>query len=219
MAKIVWDQVGQRLYETGTDHAVIYLQDENGEYKGGAEAWNGLTAVNHSPSGAESTPLYADNIKYLELTSAEDFGYTIEAYMYPDMFAECNGEAELVQGVKAAQQTRKPFGFTHRTILGNDVKNNDYGYKLHLIYGSKAAVSEKAYATVNDSPEAMTMSWECTTTPVAVPNFKPTAHIEIDSTKVDAVKLKALEDILYGTESEEAYLPLPEEVISILTAA
>ena len=218
MAKIAWDETGKRLYETGVDRGVIYTLDETGAYKGGAEAWNGLTAVNHNPSGAEATPLYADNIKYLELTSAEEFGYTIEAYTYPDAFAACNGEAELVPGVKAAQQARKAFGLSHRTLLGNDVKNTDYGYKLHLIYGSKAAPSAKDYATVNDNPEAITMSWECTTTPVAVPNFKPTAHIEIDSTKVDAEKLKALEDILYGTESGEAYLPLPEEVISILSA-
>lgn len=218
MAKIAWDQIGERFYEAGVDRGVIYLQDESGEYKGGAEAWNGLTSVNHSPSGAEATKLFADNIKYLELTSAEDFGYTIEAYMYPDLFAQCNGEAEAVAGVKLAQQMRKPFGLTHRTLIGNDVKGEAYGYKIHLIYGSKASPSEKSYSTVNDNPEAATMSWECTTTPVTVEGFKPTAHMEIDSTKVSAEKLAALEAILYGSDSAEAYLPLPDEVIALLKA-
>lgn len=215
MAKLTWDQTGERYYETGLKNGVLYPQDDSGAYPKGV-AWNGLTAVNESPSGAEASPLYADDIKYLELMSNEEFGGSIEAYTYPDEFSECNGEGELVEGVKIGQQSRKPFGFSYRTVLGNDVKGNDYGYKLHLVYGAKAAPSEKAYATINDSPEAMTMSWEFTTTPVAVEGFKPTSHIEIDSTKVDSTKLAALEDILYGSASEEARLPLPSEIADLM---
>lgn len=217
MAKIVWDQLGKKLYETGTDHGVLYVRNDQGAYDGGV-AWNGLTAVTQSPSGAEPSPLYADNIKYLELISNEEFGFSIEAYTYPDEFAACNGEAELVEGVSLAQQTRAIFGMSYRTLIGNDVKGDQYGYKIHLIYGARAGVSEKAYATVNDSPEAITFSWECTTTPVAVEGFKPTAHIEIDSTKVDATKLAALEEVLYGSESEEARLPLPSELTTMFAA-
>lgn len=217
MAKLKWDQTGEKLYETGTDRGVLFPMGDAGTYENGV-AWNGLTAVNQSPSGAEPTPLYADNIKYLELMSNENFGFSIEAYTYPDEFAACNGEAELATGVSIGQQARKAFGMTYRSIIGNDVKNNEYGYKIHLIYGAKAAPSEKAYATVNDSPEAMTLSWECTTTPVEVEGFKPTAYVCIDSTKVDSTKLKALEDKLYGTESEEAALPMPAELVTMFAA-
>ena len=215
MAVLVWDQNGERLYHTGVKKGVVYPQ-VSGAYPKGA-AWNGLTAVNESPSGAEATPLYANDQKYLELTSLEEFGFSIEAYMYPDEFAECNGEAALAAGVMVGQQTRKPFGMSYVSTVGNDELGNDFGYIIHLVYGAKAAPSERAHATINDSPEAETMSWECTTTPVAVPGHKSAAHIAIDSTKVDAEKLKALEAILYGSESEEARLPLPEEVITIFS--
>lgn len=218
MAKLVWDKTGERLFETGVSNGVIYPQNTNGEYPTGA-AWNGLTAITESPSGAEPTPLYADNIKYLTLTSAEEFGFTIEAYTYPEEFAECNGEGELTPGVKIGQQKRKSFGLSYKTLLGNDIDGEAHGYKLHLVYGALAAPSEKARNTVNDSPEATTMSWECTTTPVAVEGFKPTAHLEIDSTTVDAGKLKKLEEILYGKDSEgTARLPLPDEVKTVLTS-
>lgn len=215
MSKLVWDKTGERYYETGVKNGVLYLQGEGGVYNKGV-AWNGLTAVTESPSGAEATALYADDIKYLNLMSAEEFGATVEAYTYPDEFAECDGSASLVPGVTIGQQTRKAFGLCYRTVLGNDVKNNDYGYKLHMIYGALAAPSEKSYATINDSPEAITFSWELTTTPVAVDGFKPTASLTIDSTKVDATKLAALEAILYGSESEEARLPLPSEIAELM---
>lgn len=215
MSKLVWDQTGERLYETGVDRGVLYPQDENGAYSKGV-AWNGLSNVTESPSGAESTPVYADNIKYLDLMSAEEFGATVEAYMYPDEFKPCNGEVEIAPGVYASQQNRVPFGMSYRTLIGNDVKSNDYGYKLHLIYGAKATPSEKSYQTVNDSPEATSLSWELTTTPVSVAGFKPTAQLTIDSTKADATKLAALEAILYGDKNAEARLPLPDEVASIL---
>ena len=213
MSKLVWDQIGERFYETGVKNGVLYLQ-EGTAYTNGV-AWNGLTAVTESPSGAEASPLYADDIKYLNLVSAEEFGGTIEAYTYPDEFKLCNGEAELVPGISLGQQARKTFGFCYRTTYGNDTANNEYGYKLHLIYGALAAPSEKAYATINDSPEAITFSWEFSTTPVPVTGHKPTAAITIDSTKVDEGKLKALEDMLYGTESEEAKLPLPDEIAAL----
>lgn len=215
MAKIVWDESGKRLYETGVKNGVLYIQDETGAYAKGV-AWNGLTAVTESPSGAEATPLYADDIKYLELFSAEEFGATIEAYTYPEEFEACDGSASLGKGVTIGQQDRKTFGLCYRTVLGNDVKSNEYGYKLHLIYGAKAAPSEKGYQTINDSPEAITFSWEVTTTPVNVAGFKPTASVTIDSTKIDAAKLKTIEDMLYGTESVEAKLPLPDELKTIL---
>lgn len=217
MSKLVWDQTGQRYYETGVKMGVLYVQ-ENGEYPNGV-AWNGLTAVTESPSGAEATPLYADDIKYLNLMSAEEFGATIEAYTYPDEFAACDGSASLATGVYIGQQARKTFGMCYRTAVGNDVDNNDHGYKLHLIYGALAAPSEKAYATINDSPEAITFSWEITTTPVNVTGMKPTASITIDSTKADKAKLEALEAILYGSESEEARLPLPDEIKTLMEAA
>lgn len=212
--KLIWDKIGERFYETGVSKGVLYKQDDNGAYPKGV-AWNGLTAVTESPSGAEATPLYADNIKYLNLLSNEEFGATIEAYTYPDEFAECNGEASLIDGVSIGQQKRTPFGMAYQTKIGNDI-NGDLGYKIHLIYGAIAAPSEKAYNTVNDSPEAITFSWEITTTPVEVEGFKPTACITIDSTKVDADALAALEAVLYGTETEEASLPLPNEILAAI---
>lgn len=214
MSKLVWDKNGERLYETGVKMGVLYVQ-EAGAYPVGV-AWNGLTAVTESPSGAESNPLYADDTKYLELISKEEFGGTIEAYMYPDEFKVCNGEAELIEGVSIGQQSRKSFGFCYRTVLGNDTAKDKYGYKLHLVYGATASVSEKAYATVNDSPEAITFSWEFTTTPVEVTGHEPTSILTVDSTKVDAEKMAALEAKLYGSESEEATLPLPDEVLAII---
>lgn len=218
MAKIVWDQSGQRLYETGVKMGVLYVQDESGAYPKGV-AWNGLTAVNETPSGAEATPLYADDIKYLNLRSAEDFGATIEAYMYPEEFEKCDGSAELAPGVKIGQQARNAFGLCYRTVLGNDIAGNDYGYKLHIIYGATAAPSEKSYATINDSPEAITFSWEVNCTPVEVEGFKPTASLVIDSSKVDPEKLAALEAKLYGDESTEAMLPLPAEIAAMFKEA
>lgn len=217
MSKLVWDQTGEKLYETGVKMGVLYPQ-ESGTYPKGV-AWNGLTAVTESPSGAEATALYADDIKYLSLMSNEEFGATIEAYMYPDEFAECDGSASISEGVYIGQQKRKAFGLCYRTVVGNDVDNNDYGYKIHLIYGALAAPSEKGYATINDSPEAITFSWEITTTPVNVTGFKPTASITIDSKKCDATKLAALEKILYGSEEGEARLPLPDEVAGIMKQA
>ena len=213
MSKLVWDQTGERKYETGVNKGVLY-PFTNKAYGTGV-AWNGLTQVTESPSGAEPTALYADNIKYLNLLSAEEFGATIEAYTYPDEFAECNGEADLATGVQIGQQTRKPFGLSYQTKIGND-QDADAGYKIHIIYGALAAPSEKAYATVNDSPEAITFSWEVSTTPVEVEGFKPTASLVIDSTKVDPAKLKALEDYLYGTENAEAALPLPNKVLELV---
>ena len=218
MAKIVWDESGKRLYETGVKNGVLYIQDETGAYNKGV-AWNGLTAVTESPSGAEATPLYADDIKYLELFSAEEFGATIEAYTYPEEFEACDGSASLGTGVTIGQQDRKTFGLCYRTVLGNDVKSNEYGYKLHLIYGAKAAPSEKSYQTINDSPEAITFSWEVTTTPVNVAGFKPTASVTIDSTKIDPEKLKKIEDMLYGEGATDAKLPLPDELKTILAGA
>ena len=215
MSKLVWDQTGERYYETGVKNGVLYVQGEGGTYQNGV-AWNGLTAVTESPSGAEPTTLYADDMKYLTLMSAEEFGATIEAYTYPVEFNQCNGEAEIATGVIVGQQDRKSFGLCYRTTVGNDVDGNAYGYKLHIIYGAKAAPSEKAYAAINDSPEAITFSWELTTTPINVEGFKPTANITIDSTKVDASKLTALEAILYGSESENARLPLPGEIITLM---
>lgn len=217
MAKIVWDKTGERLYETGVEQGVLYNIDERGAYSKGVP-WNGLTAVTESPSGAEATPLYADNIKYLELQSAEEFGATIEAYTYPEAFGECDGTAAIAQGIIIGQQSRKIFGLSYKTVVGNDVKNNDYGYKLHLIYGAKAAPSEKAYSTINDSPEAITFSWEVTTTPVQVTNHKPTSTLVIDSTKVGEGVMKKIEDVLYGTEEVEPRLPLPDEVLTIISA-
>ena len=218
MAKLVWDESGKRLYETGVEKGVLYVQGENGQYEQGV-AWNGLTAVTESPSGAEPTALYADDIKYLELFSAEEFGATIEAYTYPEEFEACDGSASLGTGVTIGQQDRKAFGICYRTVVGNDVKGNEHGYKLHLVYGAKAKPSEKAYATVNDSPEAVTFSWEVTTTPVNVAGFKPTATVTIDSTKIQPDKLKAIEDKLYGTQDQEPALLMPDEIKQIITGA
>lgn len=217
MAKLVWDEVGKRTYETGVDKGVLYVQDDEGAYGKGV-AWNGLTAVNESPSGAEPTALYADNTKYLELTSKEEYGATIEAYTYPDEFEACDGSAEVGTGVVIGQQSRKVFGLCYRTVKGNDVKNNDYGYKIHLVYGCKAKPAQKNYQTINDSPEAITFSWEVSTTPVEVEGFKPTATVTIDSTKVTGEKLKSIEEALYGTESVEPKLLLPSEIIAIVKA-
>jgi hypothetical protein len=213
MAILTWDGTGERLYETGVDRGVLYIPT-GGVYDTGY-AWNGLTAVTESPTGAEATALYADNIKYLNLVSAEEFGATIEAYTYPTAFAQCDGTANPSAGVSIGQQARKTFGFSYRTKLGNDSVGADYGYKLHLVYGALAAPSEKAYNTVNDSPEAITFSWEVTTTPVPVTGFKPTAIITIDSTKVNAANLTALEEALYGTAGTNARLPLPDEVVTM----
>lgn len=217
MSKLVWDKTGERLYETGVKQGVLYVQDAQGAYPKGV-AWNGLTTVTESPSGAEATPLYADDIKYLNLMSTEELGGTIEAYTYPDEWAECDGSASIATGVYIGQQPRKTFGMCYRTTLGNDVENNAYGYKLHLIYGALASPSEKAYATINDSPEAITFSWEFSTTPVNVEGFKPTANIVIDSTKIEPDKLAALEAVLYGDVESEARLPLPNEIVQILSA-
>lgn len=218
MSKLVWDKTGERLYETGVKQGVLYPQAAGGTYPKGV-AWNGLTNITESPSGAEATALYADDIKYLNLVSAEELGGTIEAYTYPDEFAECDGSAALTEGVFIGQQDRKTFGLCYRTTLGNDVDSNGHGYKLHLIYGALAAPSEKAYATINDSPEAITFSWEFKTTPVNVTDHKPTASLILDSTKVSETKMAALEKVLYGDNDAEARLPLPDEVVQILTSA
>lgn len=221
MSKLKWDETSKRIYETGTKMGVLYPQDESGRYPKGVP-WNGLISVTESPSGAEASPLYANDSKYLELYSNEEFGFTIGAYTYPDEFAVCDGSAEVADGVSIGQQPRKTFGLAYRTVIGNDVKGNDYGYKLHLVYGAKASPSEKGYSSINDSPEAIEFSWECTTTPINVKGFKPTAHMEIDSTKVTPEKLKLIEDKLYGTDGDgssgtEAQLPLPDEIITIIT--
>lgn len=214
MSKLVWDAIGEKKFEAGVKKGVLYPQ-EAGAYPQGV-AWNGLTAVNETPSGAESTALYANDAKYGDLQADEIFGATVEAYTYPEEFEECDGSKELVPGVYIGQQTRKAFGLSYVTTVGNDTDGLAYGYKIHLVYGAKAAPSEKAHSTLNESPEAMTMSWELSTTPVAVEGFKPTSHLVIDSKKFTAEKMKAIEDILYGTEAEEARLPLPSEVAEIL---
>ena len=225
MPKLKWDQTSQKLYETGVSEAVLYLMNDSGAYPLGVP-WNGLTAVNENPSGAESNPIYANNKKYLDLRSAEEFGATIEAYTYPKEFEQCDGSAEVVPGVYVHQQDRKPFGFVYKTILGNDVEMNSYGYKLHLVYNGTASPSDKGYSTVNESPEAITFSWEITTTPISAgKNYKPTSHITIDSTKFttteDKAKLAALEEALYGGEGEQAvaHLPLPEDVFGMFTSS
>ena len=215
--KLIWDQTGERYFETGVKKGVLYPQAAGGTYPKGVP-WNGLTAITESPSGAEATALYADDIKYLNLISAEEFGASIEAYTYPDEFAQCDGSAALATGVMIGQQARKAFGLSYVTTLGNDIDGNDYGYKLHMIYNALAAPSERAYASINDSPEAITFSWEVTTTPVNVTGFKPTACVTIDSTKVDATKLAALEAILYGSDDAEPRLPLPDEIAEIMAA-
>jgi hypothetical protein len=221
MSKLVWDKTGERLYETGVRNGVLYPRSSTGTYPEGV-AWNGLITVTESPSGAEATPIYADDIKYLNLISAEEFGATIEAYTYPEEFGACDGSAEIAAGVYAGQQPRQAFGLAYKTVLGNDVDGEEYGYKLHLIYNAIAAPSEKAYSTINDSPEAITFSWEITTTPVAVTGFKPTASLIIDSTKVEAANLNILEDKLFGsddTPGEEPTLLLPDAVAVIFAQA
>jgi hypothetical protein len=217
MAKLIWDKAGERLYETGVKKGVLYVQDLTGAYPKGV-AWNGLTAVTESPSGAEATPLYADDTKYLNLMSAEEFGATVEAYTYPDEFMACDGSAELKPGVTIGQQNRSPFGLVYVTTLGNDTEGAAHGYKIHIIYGATASPSEKGYQTINDSPEAITFSWEVKTAPVTVTDHKPTASIVIDSTKVDAAKLAAFEKILFGDTATEARLPLPDAVATAFTA-
>lgn len=214
MSKLVWDQDGERLYETGVENGVLYPKSDEGTYPKGY-AWNGLTGVSEAPSGAEETALYADNIKYLSLTSTEEFGATITAYTYPDEFEQCDGSADIAPGVTVGQQDRIPFGLVYKTKIGNDTKGNNHGYKLNLVYSAKAKPSSRDYKTINDSPEAIEMSWEITTTPVNVPGLKATAHLTINSTKVDPVKLAKLEDILFGSETTDARLPLPAEVIEI----
>lgn len=218
MSKIVWDQTGDRLYETGVKNGVLYPVSSEGTYPKGV-AWNGLTAVTESPSGAEATALYADDMKYLNLYSAEEFGATVEAYTYPAEFGECDGSATIAKGVQIGQQSRKAFGLCYRTVIGNDTDGESHGYKLHIIYGAMASPSEKAYSTINDSPEAITFSWELTTTPINVTGKKPTASLVIDSTEADPVKLAALEEILYGKDDVEARLPLPDEIATLMTSA
>lgn len=216
MARLTWDNIGEHLYETGVDHVVLYKPNNSNVYTDGV-AWNGVTAINESPSGADSNPIYADNIKYLDLRSAEEFGATVECYTYPPEFAECNGEAIIADGVVIGQQTRKTFGLSFRSIVGNDIKGNDYGYKLHLIYGATASPSEKAYNTVNDSPEAQSFSFELSTTPIAVQGYKNTASLTIDTTLfADKTKIEDLEAILYGGENADATLPTPAEVFDTL---
>lgn len=215
MSKLVWDQDGERLYETGTEQGVLYPKSDDGTYPKGY-AWNGLTGVSEAPSGAEETALYADNIKYLSLTSTEEFGATITAYTYPDEFEKCDGSADIAPGVTIGQQDRTPFGLVYKTQIGNDTKGNSHGYKLHLVYGAKAKPSSRDYKTINDTPEAIELSWEISTTPIKVSGSKPTAHLTINSTKVSADKLAKLEDILFGSETSDARLPLPAEIIEIM---
>ena len=214
--RLAWDKTGERRYETGVSKGVLYVQSNVGTYPTGI-AWNGLTAVTESPSGAESNKQYADNHVYVNLLSAEEFGCTIEAFTYPDEFEQCDGTAEVVPGVKIGQQSRKPFGFSYETLIGTDTEGTDAGKKIHIVWNALAAPSEKAYATVNDSPEAMTLSWEISTTPTAIAGYKPVATMTIDSTKISAGKLKKIEDALYGTDVEVAHLPLPDEIVALLS--
>ena len=215
MAKLIFDEVGSRFFETGVKNGVLFVQGADGEYENGV-VWNGLTAVTESPSGAEATPLYADDMKYVVLYSTEEFGATVEAYTYPEEFEQCDGSASLMDGITIGQQPRKSFGLVYKTVIGNDVQGQDLGYKIHIIYGAKAAPSEKAFATINDSPEAVTFSWELSTVPVPVAGHRPTATVVIDSTKVDAEKLTLLEAKLFGSEAEESSLPLPDEIAELL---
>ena len=218
MSKIVWDAIGDHIFETGVRNGVLYLKGAEGTYNTGV-AWNGLTSVSESPEGAEATDLYADDIKYLSLMSAENFKATIEAYTYPVEFEECDGSATIANGVVIGQQARKPFGLCYRTAIGNDTDGNEHGYKLHIVYGCQASPSEKQYSTINDSPDAVTFSWAVSTTPVNVTGKKPAATLVIDSTKADKAKLTALEAILYGSESTEPRLPLPDEIATLMTTA
>ena len=215
MARLIWDEVGQRFFETGVKNGVLYVQDNDGSYKNGV-VWNGLTAVTESPSGAEETPLYADDVKYLTLRSAEEFGATVEAYTYPEEFEQCDGTASIAAGVTIGQQARRAFGLCYRTSVGNDIQGQNFSYKLHLIYGCTVAPSEKSYSTINDNPEAITFSWELSTVPVPVDGFSPTASLVIDASKVDEGKMQLLEDALFGDESNEAKLLLPNEIMEML---
>ena len=215
MAKLVFNNVGERLFETGVKNGVLYVMGDDGTYENGV-VWNGLTAVTESPSGAETTPLYADDVKYVVIYAAEEFGATVEAYTYPEEFEECDGSASIFDGITIGQQTRKSFGMCYKTSVGNDVQGQDFGYKIHIIYGAKAAPSEKSYSTINDSPEAVTFSWELSTVPVPVEGFNPTATMVIDSTRVPAEKMALIEDKLYGTAETEATLPLPGELLALL---
>jgi len=215
MARLIWDEVGQRFFETGVKNGVLYVQDNDGSYKNGV-VWNGLTAVTESPSGAEETPLYADDVKYLTLRSAEEFGATVEAYTYPEEFEQCDGSAQIANGVTIGQQARRAFGLCYRTSVGNDIQGQNFSYKLHLIYGCTVAPSEKSYSTINDNPEAITFSWELSTVPVPVDGFSPTASLVIDASKVDEGKMQLLEDALFGDESNEAKLLLPNEIMEML---
>ena len=217
MARLIWDEVGQRFFETGVKNGVLYVQDNDGSYKNGV-VWNGLTAVTESPSGAEETPLYADDVKYLTLRSAEEFGATVEAYTYPEEFEQCDGSASIADGVTIGQQARRAFGLCYRTSVGNDIQGQNFSYKLHLIYGCTVAPSEKSYSTINDNPEAITFSWELSTVPVPVDGFSPTASLVIDASKVDEGKMQQLEDALFGDESNEAKLLLPNEIMELLKA-
>ena len=215
MARLIWDEVGQRFFETGVKNGVLYVQEDDGSYKNGV-VWNGLTAVTESPSGAEETPLYADDVKYLTLRSAEEFGATVEAYTYPEEFEQCDGSATIAEGVTIGQQARRAFGLCYRTSVGNDIQGQNFSYKLHLIYGCTVAPSEKSYSTINDNPEAITFSWELSTVPVPVDGFSPTASLVIDASKVDEGKMQQLEDALFGNESNEAKLLLPNEIMEML---
>lgn len=215
MARLIWDEVGQRFFETGVKNGVLYVQEDDGSYKNGV-VWNGLTAVTESPSGAEETPLYADDVKYLTLRSAEEFGATVEAYTYPEEFEQCDGSATIANGVTIGQQARRAFGLCYRTSVGNDIQGQNFSYKLHLIYGCTVAPSEKSYSTINDNPEAITFSWELSTVPVPVDGFSPTASLVIDASKVDEGKMQQLEDALFGDESNEAKLLLPNEIMEML---
>lgn len=215
MAKLVFNNVGERLFETGVKNGVLYVMGDDGAYENGV-VWNGLTAVTESPSGAETTPLYADDVKYVVIYAAEEFGATVEAYTYPEEFEQCDGSAAISEGITIGQQTRKSFGMCYKTSVGNDVQGQDYGYKIHIIYGAKAAPSEKSYSTINDSPEAVTFSWELSTVPVPVEGHNPTATMVIDSTRVPAEKMALIEAKLYGTEEAEATLPLPNEILALI---
>lgn len=215
MARLIWDEVGQRFFETGVKNGVLYVQDNDGSYKNGV-VWNGLTAVTESPSGAEETPLYADDVKYLTLRSAEEFGATVEAYTYPEEFEQCDGSAAIAAGVTIGQQARRAFGLCYRTSVGNDIQGQNFSYKLHLIYGCTVAPSEKSYSTINDNPEAITFSWELSTVPVPVDGFSPTASLVIDASKVDEGKMALLENALFGDEQNEARLLLPNEIMEML---
>ena len=215
MARLIWDEIGQRFFETGVKNGVLYVQDNDGSYKNGV-VWNGLTAVTESPSGAEETPLYADDVKYLTLRSAEEFGATVEAYTYPEEFEQCDGSAAIAEGVTIGQQARRAFGLCYRTSVGNDIQGQNFSYKLHLIYGCTVAPSEKSYSTINDNPEAITFSWELSTVPVPVDGFSPTASLVIDASKVDEEKMQLLEDALFGDETNEAKLLLPNEIMALL---